>query len=57
MLTTEKFFDLAKREAAQAALPDARLAVVPHPIGGTGKEELATRGERVADEILALLSH
>ena len=56
MITTTKFSDLARREAAQAGLADARIAVVAHPIGGVAKREIERRGEGVADTILALLS-
>ena len=56
VLTTTKFEALARSEAAEAGLEDARIAVVPHPIGGTPKDELAQRGDAAADMILALLS-
>jgi len=47
---------LAEREAEQVGLENARIAVVAHPIGATARDELARRGTRAADEILALLS-
>jgi hypothetical protein len=55
VVTTTKFDDLARREAAEAGLEDARIAVVAHPIGGTPSDELARRGDAAADVILALL--
>ena len=54
MVATESFAGLAREEALAQGLPDARIAVVPHPIGGTKSSVLRSRADAAVDEILAL---
>ena len=56
VVATESFAGLAREEARAQGLPDARIAVVPHPIGGTRPAELRRRADAVVDTILALLT-
>ena len=55
VVATEAFADLAREEARSQGLPAARIAVVPHPIGGVPEAALLARADAAVDEILALL--
>jgi hypothetical protein len=57
VVATESFAGLAREEALAQGLPDARIAVVPHPIGGTKSSVLRTRADAAVDEILALFTN
>ena len=54
VVATRSFAQLARDEALAQGLPDARIAVVPHPIGGTERRVLRERADAAVDEILAL---
>ena len=54
MVATEEFAALARGEAAAQGMAEARIAVVPHPIGGVGDEVLRARADAAVDEIVAL---
>jgi hypothetical protein len=54
VVTTEKFAGLAREEAGAQGLADARIAVVPHPIGGTARALLLERADAAVDGIVAL---
>jgi len=50
-------FEALAGEAAQAyGLPEARVAIVEHPIGGVGEAPLLARAEVLVDGVLALLA-
>ena len=52
LIATEKFSQLARQAAAQSGLVDARLAVVPHPIGGVSEAELGRRADAVTEDVM-----
>ena len=55
-MTTEAFFSLADQVAKEILIPDARIAVVSHPIGGTSKEALIARADASIDELIGRLA-
>jgi len=55
VVATASFAGLAREEAARQGLAEARIAVVPHPIGGVREAELLARADAAVDEIAALL--
>ena len=55
-MATSAFERLAREEARAQGLPDARIAVVPHPLGGSSDEALLARADAAVDEVLALFS-
>ena len=56
VVATESFAGLAREEALAQGLADARIAVVPHPLGGVRAGELRRRADVVVDEIIALFA-
>ncbi len=52
VIATEEFSDLARQSAVQLGLPDARIVVVAHPIGGVSKDELGRRGDAVSEDVM-----
>jgi len=56
VVTTESFVGLAREEALAQGLAGARIAVVPHPIGGTKSSVLRSRADAAVDEIIALFT-
>jgi hypothetical protein len=54
VVATTEFESLAREEARAQALPDARIAVVPHPIGGVSDDALRARADAVVDEVMDL---
>ena len=54
VVATEQFAGLAREEASAQGLADARIALVPHPIGGTDRARLLERADAAVDEIVAL---
>ena len=55
VVATDKFADLARKSAEQSGLAEARIAVVPHPIGGVARAELRRRGEAVTADVMSRL--
>ena len=55
VIATERFVDLARRAAQGQGLPEARVATVPHPIGGTSQEQLELWARRATDQLVELL--
>jgi hypothetical protein len=55
VLATEKFEDLARQSAVQSGLPDARIVVVAHPIGGVSKDQLGRLGDDATEEVMGQL--
>ena len=49
------FAELASQLADDLRLPDARIAVVPHPIGGTDDATLHAWADAGVDELLRIL--
>jgi len=56
VVATESFAALAREEALAQGLSEARVAVVPHPIGGTRAAELRRRADAAVDSIVALFT-
>jgi hypothetical protein len=56
VVATGDFEALARGEAAAQGLAAARIAVVPHPIGGVADEVLLQRADAAVDGIVALFS-
>jgi hypothetical protein len=55
VIATSKFAALARQSAEQSGLPDARIAVVQHPVGGISKQALRQRGDAVVEEVMGWL--
>ncbi len=55
--TTTGFCDLTRRVAAGFGLPDARIAVFPHPLGGTPDATILAWADAAVDDVIALLTH
>ena len=56
LVATTSFAALARQVADAYGLPQARIAVVEHPLGGTREADVVDRAERVVDEVLSLLT-
>jgi hypothetical protein len=54
--TTTAFCDLTRRVAAGFGLPEARVAVFPHPLGGTPEPTILEWADAAVDEFVALLT-
>lgn len=54
--TTTHFVDLTRRVAAGFGLPDARIAVFPHPLGGTDHDTIRTWADAAVADVAALLT-
>ncbi len=57
VIATEAFAELAREEALAQGLSGARIAVVPHPIGGTKTSVLRSRADAAVDQMLALFTN
>jgi hypothetical protein len=56
VVASEAFGALARQVADELQTPDARVCVVPHPIGGTAEDRLEEWAESALDELLRLLA-
>jgi hypothetical protein len=56
VLATESFAGLAREEAFLQGLVGARIAVVPHPLGGVRAAEIRRRADAAVDQIIGLFS-
>jgi hypothetical protein len=54
--TTTHFVDLTRRVATGFGLPEARVAVFPHPLGGTPDATIVDWADAAVDEVIALLT-
>ena len=54
--TTTHFVDLTRRVAAGFGLPGARIAVFPHPLGGTDTDTIHAWADAAIPEVVALLT-
>jgi hypothetical protein len=54
--TTARFVDLTRRVAAGFGVPDARVAVFPHPLGGTDDDTIRAWADAAVDDVVALLT-
>ncbi len=55
VIATQKFEQLARQSAAQLGLPDARIVVVAHPIGGVSKDDLGRRADAATEDVMSRL--
>ncbi|MBO0731438.1 MAG: hypothetical protein J2P57_19430 [Acidimicrobiaceae bacterium] len=53
-MTTTEFLRLTQVVARNLGLPDARLVVVQHPLGGIDPPEVLERARSVIEDVLAL---
>ena len=56
MVTTTSFEALARSVADAYGLPEARIAVVEHPLGGIDDDAVRARAESVIDDVVALVT-
>jgi len=54
--TTTRFVELTRRVAAGFGVPEARVAVFPHPLGGTDDNTILEWADAAVDEVVALLT-
>jgi len=54
--TTTHFVELTRRVAAGFGVPEARVAVFPHPLGGTDDDTIIGWADAAVDEVVALLT-
>ncbi len=55
VFTTENFEELTRSAANSLGMPKARIVVVPHPLGGTGKEVIASWADSAIDDLMKVL--
>ena len=55
-MTTTTFERLTAQVAASFGLPDARIAVVDHPLGGTSEEVVIQWADALVEAVLALFT-
>jgi hypothetical protein len=56
VIATTAFEALARTVAARAHLPEARIAVIEHPLGAISDDEVRDRAASVVDDVLALFT-
>ncbi|MCJ7438471.1 MAG: hypothetical protein MUP97_12015 [Acidimicrobiia bacterium] len=54
--TTTRFVELTRRVAAGFGVPEARVAVFPHPLGSTDDDTIIAWADAAVDEVVALLT-
>ena len=55
VFTTEPFEVLTTSAAASLGLPEARIVVVPHPLGGTDQATVVGWAEAAVDQLVEVL--
>jgi hypothetical protein len=56
VVTTTKFERLTAQVAANFGLPDARVVVVEHPLGGTDDDTIRSWADAAVDRIIELFT-
>jgi hypothetical protein len=56
VVTTTKFLDLTQRVAANFGLPEARILVVDHPLGGTDAATILDWADGAVERAMALFT-
>ncbi len=56
VLATDEFEGLARSQARASGLPDLRIVVVPHPLGGIPAEKALAKAEDAAKAIGAMFT-
>jgi hypothetical protein len=54
VVTTTAFEVLTRAVAERSRLPDARIAVIEHPLGGITDDDVRARAHAVVDDVVAL---
>ena len=54
MVTTPNFLNLTQQCAKAFGLPDARIAIVEHPIGGIEEPAVLERARSITEDVLRL---
>ena len=54
--TTTSFVELTRHVAAGFGVPEARIAVFPHPLGGTSDDTILAWADAAVDEVVALFT-
>lgn len=55
-MATSSFAALARQVAAAYGRPDARIAVVQHPLGGISEDDVLARADSAVESVLGLLT-
>ncbi len=55
-IASSTFADAAETQASALGLPDARYALVPHPIQDATDDEMRAKADAVVDTIIAALT-
>ena len=56
VVASAEFAGLARDAAVAQGLPEARIAVVAHPVGGVDERGLLARADAAVEEVLGLYS-
>lgn len=56
VLATDAFSRLAVSVADSLGMPDARIAVVPHPIGGIATDVVRGKAVDIVDAVVGMLA-
>jgi hypothetical protein len=56
VVTTTRFVDLTERVATTIGLPDCRIAVVDHPLGGIDDTAVDARADAIVERIVTLFT-
>ena len=51
VIGTDEFVELARLESRNRGLPDLPLALVPHPLGGIGEEEMLRKVDGAVEAV------
>lgn len=51
-ICTEVFTGLAREESRTLGMPDLRLAIIRHPLGGESKPDVAERAKVALDQVI-----
>ncbi|MBV8950294.1 MAG: hypothetical protein JOZ99_05420 [Actinobacteria bacterium] len=54
-MTTTRFVELTRRVASSLRMPDCRIVVVEHPLGGTDDPGIVARADAAVETIIASL--
>jgi hypothetical protein len=54
---TDAFMSLAREESKNLGMPELRIVVVKHPLGGEPKDGVLQRGQVALEQVLHGLTH
>ena len=55
-IVSDLFLDLAKSIASARGLPELKLAIIPHPLGGLPPEEVRAKAAKAINAIIGSLT-